>query len=316
MLRQSGFAAVVLLACVASISGLARAESAATTQPAFVPIRNEHLHNAHRVTDRVISGAQPDDEAAFQALQALGVKTIISVDGAKPDAATAAKCGMRYVHLPIGYDGVPVDQGKAIAKALIELEGPFYIHCHHGKHRSAAAVAVACIITGDLRPEQADSVLKTFGTGANYEGLWADARSAKKVDVAELHAISVKFVEAAVIPPLADAMVHVDERFDHLKAAQEAGWKSVPNHPDIDPPHEALMLRELFHEMNRSEDILHRSEDFRERMQQSEEEIQRLEDLLVAWKTAGHPDPAPAEINTAFKAVGESCKSCHKDWRD
>src|SRR5262245_23858504 len=171
--------------------------SAAPTASPCTPVSDTHLHNAFIVTPKVISGAQPDDEAAFAALRQLGVKTIISVDGAKPDVELAHKYGMRYVHIPIGYDGVREDQGKAIAKAIDEMPGPIYVHCHHGKHRSAAAVAVACVINGQLSPDQAESVLKTFGTGANYLGLWKAAREARPVDPQELKDLKVDYVEAA-----------------------------------------------------------------------------------------------------------------------
>src|SRR5581483_3702797 len=75
--------------------------------PEAVAIRPPGLKNAHRLTDRVLSGAQPEANVAFRELAALGVKTVISVDGAAPDVASAHKAGLRYVHLPIGYDGIP-----------------------------------------------------------------------------------------------------------------------------------------------------------------------------------------------------------------
>src|SRR3712207_7739670 len=62
--------------------------------------------------------------------------TVISVDGARPDVELARKYGLRYVHLPIGYDDVTENEGRAIAKAITELPGPFYIHCHHGDRKS------------------------------------------------------------------------------------------------------------------------------------------------------------------------------------
>src|SRR2546422_4056322 len=138
-----------------------------TDRPSFPAVPGEGLHNAHRVTDKVLAGAAPEGDAAFEKLKQLGVKTIISVDGAKPDVETARRHGLRYVHLPIGYDNVAPQQGLAIAKAIDDLPGPIYVHCHHGRHRSAAAVAVACVMNGSLRPEQAESVLRTFGTGEN-----------------------------------------------------------------------------------------------------------------------------------------------------
>jgi hypothetical protein len=34
-------------------------------------------------------------------------QTIISVDGARPNVDAAKKEGLSYVHIPIGYNGVP-----------------------------------------------------------------------------------------------------------------------------------------------------------------------------------------------------------------
>src|SRR6185369_1160846 len=64
--------------------------------PEAEPIHRHGLDNAHRLTDRVLSGAQPEGEAAFRELADLGVKTVISVDGARPDVASAHKFGLRY----------------------------------------------------------------------------------------------------------------------------------------------------------------------------------------------------------------------------
>ena len=65
------------------------------------------LHNVYRLTDKLLSGSGPEGDEGFASLQQLGVKTVLSVDGARPDVARARRFGLRYVHLPIGYDGVP-----------------------------------------------------------------------------------------------------------------------------------------------------------------------------------------------------------------
>src|SRR4051812_31362383 len=113
-----------------------------------------------------------------------------------------------------------------------------------------------------LPPEQAESVLKTFGTGENYNGLWKAAREAKPLDAKTLKETKVNYVERAAIPPLADAMVSVDERWDNLKATQKAGWKPPAHPPDLDPPHEALQLQELLHEVARSGSVQNRPPEF------------------------------------------------------
>ena len=96
----------------------------------------ESLPNAYVVHSQVISGGVPDGNAGFKQLRRLGVQTVISVDGARPDLARAKSHGLQYVHLPHGYDGISDARRLALAKAVLGLPGPVYIHCHHGKHRS------------------------------------------------------------------------------------------------------------------------------------------------------------------------------------
>src|SRR5579863_6419147 len=51
------------------------------------------LLNAHWLTPRVLAGAQPEGAAGFKDLAALGVRTVISVDGARPDVELARQAG-------------------------------------------------------------------------------------------------------------------------------------------------------------------------------------------------------------------------------
>jgi protein tyrosine phosphatase (PTP) superfamily phosphohydrolase (DUF442 family) len=295
------------------------AAPAATAAPAtqavatktLKPLPDQHaLHNGHYVTDKVLSGAQPEGEASFKELQRLGVKTVISVDGAAPDVEGAKKYGMEYVHLPITYASVTPEQGRAIAKAIAEKPGAVYVHCHHGKHRSAAAVAVACVYDGLIAPEQAEGVLKTFGTGDNYTGLWKAARDARPLDPNEIKQYQVEFVGRAKIGDMAEAMVHVDERFDHIKEIQKAGWQAPKDHPDIDPPHEALQLQELIHEMLRTDSKHAKDPTFRAQIEKADASAKGLHAALLERPV----DTAKAE--TAFKAMSASCASCHKKYRD
>lgn len=304
--RPAPLAWLPLLAVLVSAAPGAPSDQSAP----FPPLDEPTLHNAHRVTDKVMSGAAPEGETAFKALHRLGVKTIISVDGAKPDVEMARKYGLRYVHLPIGYDDVAAEEGKAIAKAIDELDGPIYIHCHHGKHRSAAAVAVACVMNGRLEPGQAETVLRTFGTGQDYKGLWASARTARPMGVEALRAIKVNYREQARIPPLADAMVAIDKTFDHLKVAQKAGWSAPKDHPDIDPAHEALQLQERLRELGRTGEVQARPQRFRHILSENERAARQLHELLA------RSQPAVAEADRLFKSAGASCAACHKAYRN
>ncbi|HLY11086.1 MAG TPA: hypothetical protein VKW04_17420 [Planctomycetota bacterium] len=274
--------------------------------PEATPVHQPGLENAYWITDSVLSGAQPEGEAAFRELAALGVKTVISVDGATPDVETARRCGLRYVHIPIGYDGVPQERALELAKAIRELDGPLYVHCHHGQHRGPAAAVVACVVAGTMDNARAVETMKTLGTGPQYIGLWESARQAKKAEAATLRGLQVEFREKAPIPPLAEAMVSLDVVTERLQLCAKAGWKQPAGHPDLDPAHEALRVREILAEIMRTEEFRSRPEDFRRKMEASRAVSERLETLLRAG------DPAAP----AFAALKESCADCHKPYRN
>src|SRR5262245_27751574 len=114
------------------------------------------IHNAVAFHPGFVSGSAPDGDAGFDTLRAMGVKTIISVDGAQPEVAQAQARGIRYIHLPIGYNGFDEQRRLQLVRATRDAmkDGPVYIHCHHGKHRSAGAAATIAASLGWESPEQ------------------------------------------------------------------------------------------------------------------------------------------------------------------
>ncbi len=320
----------VLAAAVAMLASLgcgrqqpAPAPIAQASAPAMTPAAKEpqklatqHLPNAWQIHEKVISGGQPHGEEGFRELSELGVKTVITVDGATPDVATAKKYGMRYVHLPHSYDGIPTNRAKELAKAVRDLPGPVYIHCHHGKHRSPAAASVACVSAGLLDPSLAVGVLKAAGTSEGYRGLYASARDAKRLEDKLLDELAAEFPETAKIPPMAEAMVAVEHSHDHLKMIAAAGWKPLADHPDLEPAHEALLLREHFTELLRSEAVQRESAGFQKMIRDSEAAGLDLEKALAARKAAGYSGQVPPEIPAAFEVVNKNCTACHKAYRD
>jgi hypothetical protein len=275
-----------------------------------------HLPNPWQVHPKVISGGVPEGDAAFEELAKLGVKTVISVDGAKPDVERAKRHGLRYVHLPHGYDGVPDERMKELAKAVRDLPGAIYIHCHHGRHRSPAAAAVACVGAGLLDPAAAEPILVAAGTSDAYRGLYQSAREVRQFESKLLDELKAEFPETAELPPLAEAMVALEHTHDHLKQVAAAGWKSPPDHPDIDPAHESLLLREHFSEMLRTDAVKQEPETFQELLRASETAAQELETVLRVRKAAGMPDEALSAATKAFDLVTANCKSCHTTYRD
>jgi protein tyrosine phosphatase (PTP) superfamily phosphohydrolase (DUF442 family) len=268
-----------------------------------------HLPNPIRVHEKVISGGLPEGDAAFAELKALGVKTLISVDGAKPDVERAKKFGMRYVHLPHGYDGVPEERAQELAKAVRDLPGPVYIHCHHGHHRSPAATAVACVCAGLIEPTDALSVLKVAGTSEAYRGLFQSASDARPVDKALLDALQVDFPATAKLPPLAGAMIEIEHVHDRLKAIEKAGWKTPADQPALVPAHEALLLREHFTELLRTKELMAKPEKFQQLTRDGETACLALEEGLKKGINA-------AQASKLLTAINNNCKSCHTTFRD
>lgn len=279
-------------------------------------LTSDHLPNPVRVHDRVISGGLPEGDAAFQELADLGVRTVISVDGMTPDVERAAKYGLRYVHLPHGYDGIPRQRVIELAKAVRELDGPVYIHCHHGKHRSPAAASVACVAAGLIPAEQAVPVLELAGTNPNYRGLYAAARNTKAMEAAELDALQVEFHAVQDIPPMAEAMVHLSHASDHLKRIAASGWKTPPDHPDLEPAHKALLYRELFTELLRTDEVAGQPEDFRAWLEDSESAAKELESALQEWHAAGGVSEPPKRFSELTARIAANCRSCHVKYRD
>jgi protein tyrosine phosphatase (PTP) superfamily phosphohydrolase (DUF442 family) len=316
---RSGVVAALIAAglCLSAVCGQDLAVPADPPSRPAGPekISSEHLPNAYRLHERILSGGEPDGGAGFRELRALGVKTIITVDGAKPDVAGARKYGLRYVHLPHGYDGIPSSRAAELAKAVRDLDGPVYVHCHHGKHRSPAAAVTAAVALGLLEPGEASEVLRTCGTSPHYRGLYRSVAEMRPISNQRLDELAVVFVETAAIPPVAEAMVEIEHTFDRLALIQKAGWRSPPEHPDLDPPHEALLLREHFTELLRTEDVRTRPEDFRKLLQDSEHAAEVLEQALRDAEQ-GSTLPAPQRLNPVMETIAKNCASCHARYRD
>src|SRR5262249_39537756 len=116
------------------------------------------------------------------------------------------------------------------------------------------------------------------------------------------------FPAIAKLPAMAGAMVEIEHTHDHLKALEKAKWQQIPSMPALEPAHEALLLREHFMELLRSEDVSRRSERFRELLREGETLAQSLEDALRQPERIGAGD--------ALKSVSDNCTKCHREFRD
>lgn len=282
---------------------------------AIVPVQANPLHNVLRLAPGLVSGSGPEGEAGFETLWKLGIKTVISVDGARPHLEGARKFGLRYVHVPIGYDGIPRDRALLLHKALTEMPGPIYIHCHHGKHRGPAAAAVGLLCLDDkCGVDQALKVLHQAGTDPRYVGLFESVRKFRRPSKQEIAALPARLPEVVRAAAFTEAMVHLDHHWDNLKLIRKAGWMIPATHPDLDPPHEALQVVEHYREMARLKEVAARPVDFRGWLTEGASKVEQLEKLLRVGKKAGSVEAAAAE--KAFVSASQVCTRCHATYRD
>lgn len=292
--------------------GPAQCRSGGRSERADRPMRLNvpDLPNAIRLHPKVISGGCPDGADGFRQLARLGVKTVISVDGLKPDAGAAKNFGVRYVHLPHGYDGIQPKRVRELAKAIHELPGPVYIHCHHGKHRSPAAAVSACITLGYLPRDLGEPTLKLAGTGQSYAGLYKSVRDAKRLPISIIEAVCVEFSETVDQPSIVEVMTKLETITERLERYRGRDWKSADTNPDQTALYDALLLQEQFTELMRDPVMGKKDGKFRATLRESELAAKQLQKSLAA---ATYDTKRAALWLTR---VRENCVRCHQSFRN
>jgi methionine-R-sulfoxide reductase len=261
-----------------------------------------------KVSERIYTGGQPKTAGDFQELQALGIKTLVNVDGARPDLSLAKSYDMSYVHIPMHYDTVEPIVLLSLQRVLQERPGPFYIHCHHGKHRGPAAAALAWRMDEDVSSEEALSVLRRAGTSKNYPGLWREVEGYRS------------FPSTVALPPLFEVaevggftrlMAEIDRTWDHVKMLKSHNWQGSSLHPDIQPQQELSIFRQQFEDAEKlakanpaySEDL-----DF---MDSLGEVIALSEELESAFRKKN-----VSRADSILNSIRQSCKECHRSYRN
>ncbi len=283
--------------------------------PTIAEAKPQNLPGVHNVVayhEGFVSGSQPEGDAGLDTLAAMGVKTIISVDGAEPEVEKASARGMRYIHLPISYNGIEESRGLELTRATRDAmkDGPVYIHCHHGKHRSAGAAAMVAANLGWATPEQGVSRMKVSGTAANYTGLYACAQNAKPLPASVIDAVPADFPSVSKPSGFVQGMVDVDLAYDHLKEIEKAGWRTPATSPDLVPAAEAGRLADLYRLLQETGYAKRRPAEFTDMLRDASSKAKALEDLLAA----GERDAL--KMSAQFKLVAASCKDCHVKYRD
>ncbi|WP_035823920.1 tyrosine-protein phosphatase [Janthinobacterium sp. RA13] len=174
---------------------LALAAGSVGAQAPLPPQRNAEwatplpqVSNLHQVTPVLYRSARLDSSDVAQ-LQALGVKTVISLRSFHSDTQVLDGSGIRAVRIPINTwairDKHVIDTMRAIRAAA--QQGPVLLHCLHGADRTGMMAAMYRMLYQDWPREKAIDELKNGGYG--YHAVWKNIESyLKRVDVAALRA--------------------------------------------------------------------------------------------------------------------------------
>lgn len=245
--------------------------------------------------DGLYSGSAPLGTAHFSYLKNHGIMSIISVDAATPKLAMASTFGMKYRHVPLSYNDVPIKSQMALIKAYDELPKPVYIHCHQGRHRSPTAAAFILRNHFSWSRTACLAKMKEAGTSPDYQGLY------RAVGLSQLIAKEqwekVKTLKVAKVKKLAATMTEIDEDWEALTEIAKAGWSHRQ-----EGTYNTLILREAFAELSRFNEshYMHYTKIL--------EQLEGLEKAI---------EQAPVkELNGRVLSIQQSCKSCHRKFRD
>ena len=277
------------------------------------------LHGVHNVlvmAPGVVSGSLPEGDDGFATLAKLGVRTVISVDAAPVDLENANTHGLRYVHIPVEYAGISAGQAEALIVALRDVEGPVFIHCHHGKHRAPAAAATALVQSGRLTHKQGLDLLRVAGTSPNYPGLFRCVENAIVYDDAALTALDAELPERAVVSSLAAGMATADRATERLQLVKENGWEVPADHPDLAPVALAATIEQALRSLADLPDAGH-TQTFEDRS----EAARFVRAMLDSAAAASELESAVANTDwpvadLAWDRLQASCNDCHASYRN
>ena len=123
------------------------------------------IKNFGKVNDTYYRGSQPN-QSQVAALKAMGVKTIIDLrrDFIPEERQWAVEQGMNYFNIPLqASKGATKEQTEYFLRLVNDpANGPVFVHCKGGRHRTGAMTAVYRITHDGWTAEQAFEEMKKY----------------------------------------------------------------------------------------------------------------------------------------------------------
>lgn len=282
------------------------ASNTATLPPGIQRRTVDGIENFIQVSDRVYSGGEPT-AAGLEHLQKLGVTILLSVDGLAPDREAAEKLGMKYVHIPMGYDGIEPQQIQNFVTLMAHHQGKLFVHCHHGKHRGPAAVAACLISSKEMSKEQAAQFMRGAGTSQEYKGLW---KAIADLDVTQYQPQDFsRLLKASPEKSMAQWMAELDRAWEVIIAEQKQPEAEI----DVE---QLAIVTQAFRESAR---VARASpENLYGDLASLEHLIQWLDDCEKKTMAISDSskDQAHEKARDAIRSLAKQCVDCHAQFRN
>ncbi|MEM1258920.1 MAG: sulfur transferase domain-containing protein [Bacteroidota bacterium] len=145
------------------------AHSSHSQQYAVEEVALKGFKRLYKLNDSVYRSEQPSTRD-FQALEAMGLKTIINFRRNKKDDVKARKTQLTLEHYPLKTKELTEAQILTALKLVKEAEKPVLLHCWHGSDRTGAISAAYRIVFEDWDKEEAIKELRKeeFGYHENW----------------------------------------------------------------------------------------------------------------------------------------------------
>lgn len=143
----------------------------------------------YQVTPQLYRSAQPDANG-FRAVEALGIRTVVSLRQTVNDVPLAAGTDLALYRVPMKSRYVGENNGTKVVQAMRAVRegmarGPVLVHCHHGADRTGLIAALWRVMYEGWSRQQAIDELIEGGYG--FHPIWSNIpRYLRKVDLIDL----------------------------------------------------------------------------------------------------------------------------------
>ncbi|MCQ2410538.1 MAG: dual specificity protein phosphatase family protein [Elusimicrobiaceae bacterium] len=111
-------------------------------QSAPVPLGQEGLPNAYKVSEGLYRGGQPSEEG-YRWLARNGIKIVVNLRTQNPDEQLLRNLGITSIHIPINPFLFRDRHAVTFLKVLADAHNqPVYVHCKYGSDRTGTMVAL------------------------------------------------------------------------------------------------------------------------------------------------------------------------------